>query len=92
MEVANTVGGAVGTRILRGAGSEGRWWTGSIEGLVEKATVGSISTALWFLIEIADPTLRHGRKRVLGRSVLLSLVGIYPLWQAQKLLCHWTEP
>jgi hypothetical protein len=91
MEVANTVGSVGRTEVLRSAGSERGWWTRGVARLVEKVTLGSVSTPLWLVIESADPVLRHGRKAALRGSRggwwagQFSLVDIPQMWQAQGL-------
>ena len=96
MEVADAVGDVVRARVVRSAGRESKWWSGGITGLMEKATIGLVSTALWSVIEITDFALRHGRNKgpwlslsdlTWGYSELL-----HALWQAQKHLMSRTWP
>ena len=88
VEVADTVGDVARSRVVRSAWSERGWWTGGIAGLVEEATAGLESTALWSVIEITDFALRHGRKGVPALSGQMSLGVIRPLRQAQKAQEH----
>lgn len=68
VEVADALRDVVRPGVVRSAGGEWGWRTGSVAGLMEKATAGLVSTTLRSVKEITDFALRHGRKRVPGVS------------------------